>query len=75
MIVTYNHHGVDVSVQRHLQGLHRQHCLCFQKCMYFKPNTPDNCQIAQDNFEVCKKHNLTTPVYECPKYKAIPEEN
>jgi hypothetical protein len=39
MITKYEHFGNIVSVQRHLKGKHRDHCLCFQKCKFFKPNT------------------------------------
>ena len=63
------HHGVEVSVISEVKGLHRQHCLCHQNCKHFKPNTPENCEIAQANYELCVKHNLTTPVYECAKYE------
>lgn len=67
-IIKYNHHGVDVSVMEHLKGKHGESCLCFANCKYFKPNTPENCEIAQSNFELCLKFHITTPVYECPKY-------
>jgi hypothetical protein len=66
--VLYDHHGVDVWVQKTLKGTHREHCLCFAPCMRFKPNTDDNCNIAQSNLELCKKHNIVTPVFECPKF-------
>jgi hypothetical protein len=68
MIIKYEHHGTMVSVQDHNQGLHRQHCLCFQGCKFFKPNEPDNCTLAQGLFEYDVKYNMTTPVWECPKF-------
>jgi len=70
MIIKYEHHGMVVSVQERLRGKHREHCLCFQNCKHFKPGTPENCEIAQENFNMCVKWNLTTPVFECPKYEA-----
>ena len=70
-IVKYNHHGTDVSVIEHLKGRHREHCLCFKGCKFFKPNTPENCEIAQTNYEFCVKFNMVTPVWECPKYEQI----
>lgn len=66
-IVQYQHHGQIVWVDLALKGLHRSHCLCF-KCEMFEPGTPQNCPIAQATYENCVKHNLTTPVYECPKF-------
>ena len=68
MIIKYEHHGTMVSVQDHNKGLHQQHCLCFQGCKFFKPNTPDNCHLAQELFEYDVKYGMTTPVWECPKY-------
>lgn len=70
MIEKYNHHGMEVSVQSNLKGLHRDHCLCFQGCKNFKPNTPENCPIAQENYEFCVKYNMVTPVWECPEFES-----
>ena len=69
MIEKYNHHGTEVSVQSHLRGRHREHCLCFQDCKFFKPATDDNCEIAQANYELCVKYGTTQPMWECPKYE------
>lgn len=70
----YEHHGTEVNVQKRLRGQHRDHCLCFQECVYFKPGEDDNCEIAQTNYEMCVKFSLTTPVYECPKYEQLTAE-
>ena len=67
-IQTYEHHGVIVKVRPELKGKHREYCLCFSGCKNFKPNTPENCLIAQALFENCVKFNVTTPVWECPEY-------
>ena len=67
MVETYVHHKVKVSVQSHLKGKHRDHCLCF-KCSKFKPNTANNCNIARNVFENCIKFSIVTPVYECPEF-------
>ena len=69
-IEKYEHHGTEVSVQSHLKGKHREHCLCFQNCKHFKPGEKDNCEIANTNFETCVKYNVTLPVWECPKYES-----
>jgi hypothetical protein len=69
MIEKYIHHGTEVSVISEVKGKHREHCLCFQDCKYFKPNTIENCEIAQTNFNLCLKYDLVTPVYECAKYE------
>ena len=70
MITKYNHHGAVVSVQEHLIGKHREHCLCWLGCKYFKPNDrPNNCSIANQVFEICVKYDIVSPVWECPKYE------
>ena len=68
MIEKYEHHGVEVLVDSELKGKHREHCLCYQSCVNFKPGTPENCPIAQATYENCVKFGTTTPVYECPKF-------
>jgi len=68
-IEKYVHHGVKVSVISAVKGKHRDHCLCFQGCLHFKPGKPDNCEIAQANFENCVKFNTTQPVFECPRFE------
>ena len=65
----YDHHGATVWVDATLKGQHRSHCLCW-KCGNFKPGTPENCGIAQRLYQICVDHNLVTPVYECPEFKA-----
>jgi hypothetical protein len=67
-IERYVHHGLEVSVLSHVRGKHRDSCLCFANCANFKPGQADNCEIAEENFAMCKKHGLVTPVFECPKY-------
>jgi len=70
MVEKYDHHGTTVSVQSHLKGKHREHCLCFLGCAHFKPNASDNCPLAQELFEYDVRNNMTTPVWECPKYES-----
>jgi len=71
-IIQYEHDfhvkKVLVSVQEHLKGRHREHCLCWQNCQFFKPNLLENCEIAQANYELCVEYNIVTPVFECPKF-------
>ena len=69
MYIKYNHHGADVWVRRDLMNTHRAHCLCFS-CK--KLNTVDrkkNCPIANELYDLCVKHNLTTPVFECAVFE------
>ena len=68
-IIKYEHHGVVVSVQKHLQGKHREHCLCFQGCKFFKPDTVQNCSIAATLYALDCLIGMTTPVWECPKFE------
>lgn len=56
-----------VWVFKELKGKHRLHCLCYN-CKLFKPGSDENCEIAKDTFKNCIKHDLVTPVYECPKF-------
>ena len=67
-ITTYAHHGIMVQVRRDLKGKHRRYSLCYQ-CKHFKPDTLNNCHIAQSVFENCEKWHITTPVWECPSFK------
>ena len=72
MIIKYEHYGKLVSVQEHLRGTHRDHCLCFQECKFFKPETREgNCEIANANFKTCVDFGVTLPVFECPKYESL----
>lgn len=61
--------GKELAVQENLVSKHIGYCLCWQKCIHFKPNEEDNCPIAQNLFEFNKKFNVTTPVLECKTYK------
>lgn len=80
MIIPYIHKYGDggeaqVFARSETIGLHRMFCLCWQKCQSFKPGQPDNCPIAQKLYLICVEHSLTTPVFECPVYKAPEESN
>lgn len=72
MIIKYEHHGKIVSVQEENKGKHRDNCLCWQGCKFFKPNpnNGDNCPVAQALYEFDVTHGVTTPVWECQEYKA-----
>ena len=69
-IIEYDHHGVAVSVQENLKGLHREHCLCWLGCKKFKPqNREGNCAIANALYRNCVHYNVVTPVWECPDFE------
>ncbi len=68
-IERYVHHGRDVAVIRDFKGRHREMCLCFRGCDFFKPDHPDNCGIAKANYELCQRHGLVAPVMECPRFR------
>ena len=70
-IIRYEHHGNLVSVQEHLRGKHKEHCLCFQGCVHFCPDTTENCPIAQELFEFDIRHACVTPMWECPVYRKV----
>ena len=67
-VVKYNHHGVEVSTSLEYKGIYKQVCLCINGCKRFKPNTTENCEIAQANFENCVKFNTVQPITECPNF-------
>ncbi len=67
-VIQYEHHGRKVWVDEEAKGQHRKFCLCFRNCAHFKPNSPDNCPIAQQLFEFDVRFGMTTPVYECPEW-------
>ena len=72
-VVKYNHHGTEVSVIEHVKGKHREHCLCWQGCKHFKPESrKDNCYFANLLFNWLSDEAvpvLVAPVWECSKYE------
>lgn len=70
-ITTYERDGRNLSVRADAKGKHQEYCLCHMYCVYYKPDSPDNCEIAQKNLELCKEHGVTLPVFECPKYEQV----
>ncbi len=69
-VIRSEHHGVDVAVQEHLKGKHREHCLCFQNCALFTPDDRENnCPLANVLYTICCNFGVTTPVWECSKYQ------
>lgn len=67
----YGHHGVPVAVQSDLKGRHREHCLCY-KCGRFKPEDRQaNCPTASLLYALCVRLGMTTPVWECPEFRAL----
>ena len=69
-VISYEHHGTIVYVDEGLRGTHQEHCLCF-RCARFKPNTPENCDLAEQNYRACKINDMVMPVYECPSFMAL----
>lgn len=65
----YVHHGVEVSVLSKVKGQHRENCLCWSGCKFFKPDTEDNCELAKELYVYDCKYNMTTPVFECAKFE------
>jgi hypothetical protein len=59
---------LGTSFKKDLKGKHREYCLCFD-CDNFCLGTSFKCSIADDLYKLCCKHNLTTPVFECPEFE------
>lgn len=66
--IQYEHHGQVVWVRSRDKGTHRSHCLCFS-CDKFAPGQPTNCPVAQRLYQICVDEDMTTPVYECPRFQ------
>ena len=65
----YLHNGWMVWVNKRLKDTHKEHCLCYS-CTRFHPGLPEhNCPIANLNYAICIECGITTPVFECPKFK------
>lgn len=73
IIDRYYHHGEYVAVDLDLKGKHREHCLCF-RCPRFKPDTPENCDIAELLFRIDVLFHLVTPVWECAKFPEMSDD-
>lgn len=69
MIIQYEHHGTMVHVKKKLKGRHKNSCLCFAPCELFKPNTTENCPIAEKVYALCVNQSLVLPVWECPQFR------
>ena len=69
-IIQYEHHGAMVSVDEDLKGKHREHCLCF-RCDFFHPDSPENCDKAEQNYRACRINDMVMPVYECLKFFSL----
>lgn len=68
-IIVYEHHNKMMHVFKSNKGKHQKNCLCYAKCIFFKPGEDTNCHIAQELYEFDVENNVTTPVWECVKYK------
>ncbi len=64
----YEHHGKLVTVLSAVKGKHRLFCLCWNCANFHPDDRENNCPIANELYELCVKHNLVTPVFECPKF-------
>jgi len=75
IFIKYPHHTEEeVSVRKELKGRHKDFCLCYS-CDKFKPNTPENCPIANEVYTLCVQENLVLPVWECPAFEVAPEQD
>jgi len=71
-VIQYEHHGERVWVREALRGAHKNFCLCYS-CSRFSPGARDNCKLAALNYALCVAEDLVLPVWECPKYVALPQ--
>ena len=66
--VQYVHHGVKVWVRLDLKGKHWDPTLCAD-CRLYKPDTDENCAVAERTFQLCKDCNLVLALWECPAFE------
>lgn len=67
----YTHHRGKVWVRNDLRGKHRAYCLCY-KCGRFHfsmTNFWRRCARAKVLYWFCVIFDMTTPVWECPKFE------
>jgi hypothetical protein len=64
----YIHHGHWVWVRRDIKGKHWEPTICLD-CAKYRPDTHENCPIAEDLFGHCKEYHLALAVFECPMFK------
>jgi len=60
----YVHHNKKMWVRKLLKGKHKDNCLCYD-CALFKPDSEDNCKIAQEIYKMNFLLGAVTPVHEC----------
>lgn len=76
-VIRYDHawgeRSVNVAVLAENKGKHKDNCLCFQGCRFFKPGEADNCGLAEANYEFCVRNDMVCPVWECPMYQPVVE--
>ena len=73
-VIEYEHHGQQMSVIAGLKGKHARACLCFSGCKFFLPGQEGHCEIAAENFAMCKRRGIVAPVWECSKFEPESQE-
>ena len=68
-LVKFDHHGKEVSAMKHLQGKHKEHCLCWVCNKLTPEDHENNCKIANLLFNVNKVCEITTPVFYCAQFE------
>lgn len=65
----------NVAVFEDHKGTHRDHCLC-HSCDKLKLDSgrENNCPVANELYLLCIKHDITTPVFECPCFEPLPKD-
>jgi len=67
MIAFYYHNDMIVSVVEDFKGLHKSICVCHQGCTNFHPGEDNNCQFAQQAYELSKQIGIAL-IMECQHY-------
>ena len=70
-VIKYKHHGVEVNVLEKNKGKHRENCLCWACERFIPTDKLENCKIANELFAICVTYGVTTPVWECSRYKKV----
>lgn len=64
------HYGRQVWVSPILDEARKEEGLCYS-CAKFSTNESENCLVARNLFEICKREGITTPVASCPEFEQL----
>lgn len=64
----YFHHGEERWVRSDMMGKNKDFCLCYS-CAKFKPNTPENCEIASGLHAFIIRNHAMAVMWDCAVFE------